>query len=80
MSRRRQPYNKIKAFLVENGIKHQDVAGLLKMKSNTISKKLNGFGSDFTLEQAKNMHCKLGVPIAYFFEPTVPKKEQKIIS
>ncbi|WP_340141727.1 helix-turn-helix domain-containing protein [Priestia megaterium] len=80
MSRRRQPYNKIKAFLVENEIKHQDVAGLLKMKPNTISKKLNGFGGDFTLEEAKYMHYQLGVPIAYFFEPSVPKKEHKIIS
>lgn len=79
-TRNRQPYNKIKAFLVENEIKHKDVAVLLEMKPNTISKKLNGFGGDFTLEEAKLMHVELGVPIAYFFEPSVPKKERKLIS
>lgn len=49
------------------------------MTSNTITKKLNGFGADFKLSEAKIMHEELGVPIAYFFEPGVPKKEQKII-
>lgn len=79
-NRNRQPYNKIKAFLVEHEIKHRDVANLLNMKPNTISKKLNGFGGDFTLEEAKLMHYELGVPIAFFFEPNVPKVERKLIS
>lgn len=79
MSRNRDPYNKIKAFLVEHDIKHNDVAALFKVKPNTISKKLNGFGGDFTLSEANTMHHELGVPIVYFFEPSVPKKEQKII-
>lgn len=52
-TRNRQPYNKIKAYFVENEIKHKDVAALLKVKPNTISKKLNGFGGDFSLEDAK---------------------------
>lgn len=80
MSRNREAYNKIKAFMVENQIKHKEVANLLNMKPNTISKKLNGFGGDFSLSEAKLMHEKLGVPIAYFFEPNVPKKERKHIS
>ncbi|MER2169000.1 MAG: XRE family transcriptional regulator [Psychrobacillus psychrodurans] len=79
MSRKRKPYNRIKAYFVENEIKHQQVASVLKMTSNTITKKLNGFGADFKLSEAKIMHEELGVPIAYFFEPGVPKKEQKII-
>lgn len=79
-SRNRQPYFKIKAFLVENDIKHKDVAELLEMKPNTISKKLNGFGGDFTLDEAKKLHYGFGVPIAYFFDQPVPKKEQKMIS
>lgn len=78
-TRKRQPYNKIKAFFVENKIKHKDVANLLEVKPNTISKKLNGFGGDFSLEDAKKMHFYLGVPIAYFFEPGVPEKELKVI-
>jgi len=67
----RQVYSKIKAFLVENGIKHRDVAFVIDTKPNTVSKKLNGFG-DFTLAEAKRMHEELGVPIALFFEPIVP--------
>lgn len=79
-TRNRQPYNKIKAYFVENEIKHKDVVTLLKVKPNTISKKLNGFGGDFSLEDAKKMHFYFGVPIAYFFEPVVPKKERTLIS
>lgn len=79
-TRNRAPYNKIKAFFVENGIKHKEVAQLLQVNPNTISKKLNGFGGDFSLSDAKLLHYQLGVPIAYFFEPEVPKKERKLIS
>ncbi|QPC47142.1 helix-turn-helix domain-containing protein [Mangrovibacillus cuniculi] len=78
--RNRQPYNKIKAYLVEKNIKHRDVAKLLSIQPNTVSKKLNGFGGDFSLEDAWQMHNELGVPIAYFFEPSVPKKEHRMIS
>ncbi|KIO62090.1 hypothetical protein B4065_3310 [Caldibacillus thermoamylovorans] len=77
MVRKRQPYNKIKAFLVENGIKHKDVAKLLDVAPNTVSKKLNGFGGDFTLGDAKLLHSNFGIPISYFFELNVPKKELK---
>ena len=77
MSRNREPYKKIKAFLVENDIRHRDVAKLLNLTQNTVSKKLNGFGGDFTLQDAKKMHEEFGVPIEYFFEPSVPKKEQQ---
>lgn len=79
-TRNREPYKKIKAFLIENDIKHKDVAVLLNVKPNTISKKLNGFGADFTLEEAKLMHIQLGIPTAYFFEINVPKKEHRLIS
>lgn len=78
MVRKRQPYNKIKAFLVENGIKHKDVAKLLDVAPNTVSKKLNGFGGDFTLGDAKLLHSNFGIPISYFFELSVPKKEPKV--
>ncbi|KND05487.1 helix-turn-helix domain-containing protein [Bacillus paralicheniformis] len=77
-TRNRHPYNKIKAFFVENKIRHKDVAKILAVKPNTISKKLNGYGADFSLEDANKMHFHFGVPITYFFEPGVPKKERKI--
>ncbi|MGN7116073.1 helix-turn-helix domain-containing protein [Lysinibacillus odysseyi] len=77
MKENRQVYYKIKAFLVENGIKHRDVARVIDAKPNTVSKKLNGLSSDFTLQEAKDMHRILGVPIAYFFEPDVPLRERE---
>lgn len=80
MNRKRDPYYRIKAFLVEHDIKQNEVAALFNVKANTISKKLNGFGGDFTLSEAKTMHQELGVPVAYFFEPSVPKKERREIS
>lgn len=79
-SRNRQPYYKVKAFLVEKNISHKDVAVLLGVKPNTVSKKLNGFGADFSLSDVNLMHSKYGVPIAYFFEPIVPIKERRLIS
>lgn len=74
--RNRQPYNKIKAYFVENEIKHKDVAVLLEVKPNTISKKLNGFGGDFSLEDAKKMHFHFGVPIAYFLNLLFLKRNE----
>lgn len=76
MTRKREPYNKIKAFLIENDIDHKKVATILDLKPNTITKKLNGFGSDFSLNEASLLNTEIGVPISYFFEPKVPKKEQ----
>lgn len=78
-TRNRKPYNKIKAFLVENGIKQKDVADLLGILPNTVSKKLNGFGGDFSLGDAQKLYFHLGIPMVYFFEPIVPRKERKII-
>lgn len=75
--RKRPPYNKIKAFLVEKGIKHKDIAETLNVTPNTISKKLNGLGGDFTLSEVKRLHDDFNVPIEFFFEPNVPKRERK---
>lgn len=75
MSRKREPYKRVKAFLVENGIGHENLADLLKLKSNTITKKLNGLGGDFTLNEVSVLNKELGIPIVLFFEPNVPLKE-----
>jgi transcriptional regulator with XRE-family HTH domain len=75
--RKRQPYLKVKAFLVEKEIKHNDLASILDVKRNTVSKKLNGFGADFTLSEVKRLNEKFGIPIAYFFDLDVPIKERK---
>lgn len=50
-------YYKFKGFLAENGIKHKDVAKLLKITPNNFSRKINRNGEDFTVEQISIM-CK----------------------
>lgn len=76
MSKRsRSPYHKIKAFLVEKEISYKHVAEIIHVAPNTVNKKINGFGGDFTLKEMKLLNQQLGIPIAYFFELEVPKKE-----
>ncbi|WP_042352292.1 helix-turn-helix domain-containing protein [Bacillus massiliigorillae] len=75
-SRRHPPYNKIKAFLVENYISQKEVGLLLAKSPSAINQKLNGTGGDFSLEEARMMSSHFGIPRAYFFEIEVPKKER----
>lgn len=49
------------------------------MKPNTISKKLNGFGGDFSLGDAQKLYFHFGVPMVYFFDQNVPRKERGVI-
>lgn len=75
-SRRHLPYNKIKAFLVENNISQKEVGLVISKSPSAVNQKLNGTGGDFSLEEARLMSLNLGVPRAYFFEINVPIKEQ----
>lgn len=70
-------YSRLKGWLVENSISQADVAKKLGTTSNMVNKKLNGTGSDFRLSEARLLHEQLNVPMAYFFEVNVPKKELK---
>lgn len=66
-SRRHQPYRKIKAFLVENNISQKELGEILEKSQSAINQKLNGTGGDFSLQEARLMSEKLGIPSAYFF-------------
>ncbi|MGE7766630.1 helix-turn-helix domain-containing protein [Peribacillus sp. NPDC096540] len=75
-SRRHQPYRKIKAYLVENDISQKDLGVLLEKSQSAVNQKLNGTGGDFSLQEARIMSEKLGIPSAFFFEVIVPIKER----
>jgi predicted transcriptional regulator len=51
--RRRKPYFKFKAFLVEKGIKQSEVAELLGKSTFAFNQKVNGTGGDFTMTEVK---------------------------
>ncbi len=70
--RRHQPYKKIKAFMVENEISQKELGELLKKSPSAINQKLNGTGGDFSLNEARLMTMKYGIPTSYFFESCVP--------
>lgn len=63
----RNPYLKVKAFLVENRIKQKDVAKELNMSVPTINKKLNGTGADFTIIEARKFCLKFKADPKIFF-------------
>ncbi|MEH6945047.1 helix-turn-helix transcriptional regulator [Bacillus sp. JJ722] len=78
ISRRHLPYNKIKSFLVEHNISQKEVGLLIQKSPSAVNQKLNGTGSDFSLEEARLMASYFGIPRAYFFEMKVPKKERTV--
>lgn len=51
--RRRQPYYKFKAFLVEKGIKQSEVAELIGKSIYAFNQKINGTGGDFTMTEVR---------------------------
>jgi transcriptional regulator with XRE-family HTH domain len=74
--RRRTPYKKIKAYLVENDISQRQIAEAIDRAPSAVNQKLNGTGGDFSLQEARILSKEFGVPRSYFFEIDVPKKEQ----
>lgn len=75
-SRRHSPYRKIKAFLVENNYSQKDIGAIINKSQSAVNQKLNGTGGDFSLQEARLLANHFGIPIAYFFDSDVPKKEQ----
>lgn len=75
MSKNRDSYNKVKAYLIEQNINRTDVARTLNIRPQTLNKRLNGFGGDFRLSEVTKLYEEYGIPYALFFEPKVPLKE-----
>lgn len=59
--RRREPYFKFKAFLVEKGIKQSEVAGLIGKSTYAFNQKINGTGGDFTMTEVRLICQNYGI-------------------
>ena len=64
---KKQPYLKFKGFLVENNIQQKEVAKILNISNSTLNKKINGTGSDFTIQEAKKICQTLNTNSEIFF-------------
>ncbi|OMD06490.1 hypothetical protein BJP50_11065 [Paenibacillus odorifer] len=75
-NRRREPYTKIKIFLYENSIQQTEIGIAIGKTASAINQKLNGTGGDFSLGEARVLSREFGIPREFFFDLSVPKKEQ----
>lgn len=64
---KREPYYKFKGYLAENNIQQKDIAKLINISQATFSKRLNGKGGDFTVQDLKKICDKLKVRAEIFF-------------
>lgn len=60
-----EPYNKLKGYAKEHGIKYAQIANLLSISSASVSKKING-ESDFLLREYLMMQKAYGVDVSFF--------------
>lgn len=63
----RATYNKFKGFLAENGIQQKEVAELLNISVPTFNKRLNGTGSDFSIQDVKKICSRYNIKAEIFF-------------
>lgn len=68
-------YPKVKAFFVEHGILASDVCERLNVSRTTLSRKLNGTGSDFKAREVQILCHTYGMDANIFFVQNVPNKE-----
>lgn len=73
---KREPYFKLKGWMVEHSISQQDIANVLNTTPNNVNKKINGTGSDFRLNEARKLVSKFHMPMSLFFDVKVPLREQ----
>mgnify|MGYP005791346871 FL=1 len=74
---KREPYFKLKGWMVEHSISQQDIADVLDTTANNVNKKINGTGPDFRLNEARKLVAKFHMPMSLFFDVKVPIKEPR---
>lgn len=67
VNRRHKPYNKFKAYLVENDIKQEELAKLLGKSKSALNQNLNGTGGDFNLKELRLIMNTYNISIDEFF-------------
>lgn len=63
----REPYSKFKGFLAENSIQQKKVAELINISQATLSKRINGKGGDFSIQDLKKICSTLKIEAEIFF-------------
>lgn len=63
----KKPYFKLKAYLVENNIKQNEVAKYLDMNKSTFSRKLNRKYGDFTIEEVRKICNRYNLDANIYF-------------
>lgn len=63
----REAYCKFKGFLAEKNIQQKDIATLLNISQATLSKRINGKGGDFSIQELKVICRKLEISAEIFF-------------
>lgn len=68
VTRKYEPYNKLKGYLVENNIKQREVAEVVGLSVSHLNQKLNGTRGDFSATEIR-LICKAYniSPLDYFF-------------
>ncbi len=67
MTEKREPYYKFKGYLAENNIQQKEVAKLINISQATLSKRLNGKGGDFSIQDLKKICTSLKINAEIFF-------------
>lgn len=67
MIENREPYYKFKGYLAEKNIQQKDVAKIINISPATLSKRLNGKGGDFTIQDLKKICTELKINAEIFF-------------
>lgn len=65
--KKREPYSKFKGYLVEKNIPQKKIAELLCISEPTLSKRLNGKGGDFSVQDLKKICDFLQIKADIFF-------------
>lgn len=63
----REPYSKFKGYLAEKNIQQKKIAKLLDVSPSTFSKRLNGKGGDFSIQDLKKICRNLNIKAEIFF-------------
>ncbi|MBU3145762.1 MULTISPECIES: helix-turn-helix domain-containing protein [unclassified Clostridium] len=66
-SNKRESYFKFKGYLAENSIQQKEIAHIINISQATLSKRLNGKGGDFTIQDLKKICKTLNVKAEIFF-------------
>lgn len=64
---KREPYSKFKGYLAEKNIHQKEIAKLLEVSPATLSKRLNGKGGDFSIQDLKKICKNLKIKAEIFF-------------